>query len=52
MCVFRYYAVTLPALVLGTLTGALFCDKISEEWYRRIVLVLLLLLGAFMVYRA
>jgi uncharacterized membrane protein YfcA len=52
MCVFRYYAVTLPALVLGTLTGALFCDKISEGWYRRIVLVLLLLLGAFMVYRA
>jgi uncharacterized membrane protein YfcA len=50
--VLRYYVISLPALTLGTYGGSYFYGKISEEWYRRIMLILLACLGAFMLYRA
>jgi len=50
--VIRYFVVSLPFLVLGTFTGSLFYGKIQEEHYKKMILVLLALLGAFMIYRA
>jgi uncharacterized membrane protein YfcA len=50
--VLRFYVISLPALTLGTYGGSYFYGKISEEWYRRIMLILLACLGAFMLYRA
>lgn len=51
IAVLRYFGMTLPALLFGTLVGALLGSKISEERYRRVLFVLLFLLGVFMVYR-
>lgn len=50
--VLRFYLISLPVLILGTYGGSYCYGKISEEWYRRIMLILLALLGAFMLYRA
>lgn len=50
--VLRFYVIALPALALGTYGGSYFYGKIGEEWYRRVMLILLACLGAFMLYRA
>lgn len=50
--VFRFFLVSLPLLFLGTYAGSLFYGRIREEYYKRIVLVLLALLGVLMIYRA
>ena len=50
--ILRFYVISLPALTLGTYGGSYFYGKISEEWYRRVVLIFLAFLGAFMLYRA
>lgn len=42
-----YFLWSLPALVLGILIGQFFYKKATEEFYRKIVLVILLLLGVF-----
>jgi len=52
VAVLRFYVICLPALTLGTYGGSYFYGKISEEWYRRIMLILLTFLGGFMLYRA
>jgi uncharacterized membrane protein YfcA len=39
-------------LVLGTLMGSLVYGKIPDEHYKKLILVLLTFLGAFMIYRA
>lgn len=49
--VIRYYGVALPVLLLGTYFGSLFYGSIKEEHYRRVILILLALLGIFMIYR-
>ena len=49
--VLRFYRVSLPMLILGTYVGSLFYGMIREETYRRVMLVLLGFLGAFMIYR-
>lgn len=50
--VFRCFLVSMPFLFLGTYAGSLFYGRIREADYKRVVLVLLALLGVFMVYRA
>ena len=50
--VLRFYVIALPALTLGTYGGSYFYGRISEEWYRRVMLILLACLGTFMLYRA
>jgi uncharacterized membrane protein YfcA len=50
--VFRFFLISLPFLFLGTYTGSLFYGRIQEAYYKRILLVLLALLGMFMIYRA
>jgi uncharacterized membrane protein YfcA len=50
--VFRFFLVSLPLLCLGTYTGSLFYGRIKEAEYKRVVLILLALLGVFMIYRA
>jgi uncharacterized membrane protein YfcA len=49
--VIRYYGVALPVLLVGTYLGSLFYGSIQEEHYRKVILILLALLGAFMIYR-
>jgi len=50
--VIRYFALSLPFLVLGTYTGSFFYGMIAEESYKRILLSLLFALGIFMIYRS
>lgn len=45
-----YFIISLPALVLGTYIGSFFYGRIGEKTYKRIMFVLLALLGAFLVY--
>jgi uncharacterized membrane protein YfcA len=51
LAVIRYYGVSLPVLLVGTYFGSLFYGSIKEEHYRKVILILLALLGAFMIYR-
>lgn len=50
--VLKYYGVSFPALLLGTYVGALCYGRISDVQYKKVMFVLLGLLGAFMMYRA
>jgi uncharacterized membrane protein YfcA len=50
--VLRFYAVSLPVLVLGTYLGSLLYGIMKEAHYRGLVFVLLGFLGLFMIYRA
>ena len=50
--VIRYFLVSVPFLVLGTLMGSLVYGKIPDGHYKKLILVLLAFLGAFMIYRA
>ncbi len=50
--VLRFYAVSLPVLVLGTYLGSLLYGIIREEHYKKLVFILLGFLGLFMIYRA
>lgn len=52
LAVLRFFMVSLPILIVGTYVGSFFYGKVHEEGYRRIVLILLALLGGFMIYRA
>lgn len=50
--VLRFYGCALPVLLIGTYLGSLFYGRISENHYRKLMLILLGLLGALMIYRA
>ncbi|RLB16934.1 MAG: sulfite exporter TauE/SafE family protein [Deltaproteobacteria bacterium] len=50
--VLKYFGVSLPALVFGTYVGSLCYGKISDVQYRKVMFVLLGLLGAFLIYRS
>lgn len=50
--VFRFFLVSLPLLFLGTYAGSLSYGRIKEEEYKRVILILLALLGVFIIYRA
>ena len=52
LTVLCFFVVSLPMLILGTYVGSFFYGKIKEEDYKRIMLILLGFLGAFMIYRA
>jgi uncharacterized membrane protein YfcA len=49
--VLRLYGISLPALILGAYIGTVIYGMISEEDYKKMMLVLLFFLGAFMIYR-
>lgn len=49
--VLKFFMISLPALVLGTYSGSYFYGMIKEEWYKRILLILLAFLGIFMIYK-
>jgi uncharacterized membrane protein YfcA len=50
--VIKFFVLSLPAVVVGTLTGSHFYGMVREEGYRRIILIFLGFLGVFTVYRA
>jgi len=50
--VLKYFGVSLPALFLGTYAGSLFYGRINDTQYKKIMFVLLGLLGVFMAYQA
>ena len=45
-----YFLISLPALVLGTYFGSFFYGRIGDQAYKRIMFVLLALMGAFLIY--
>jgi uncharacterized protein len=45
-----YFVVSMPALILGTYFGSFFYGRISERSYKKIMFVILALLGAFLIY--
>ena len=49
--VLKYFGVSFPALLCGTLVGALFYGRINDVQYRKVMFVLLGLLGALMIFR-
>lgn len=50
--VVKFYLAALPALTLGTITGSYLYGFVKEEFYTKILLVMLLLLGGFMIFQA
>lgn len=50
--VVRLFAAGLPLLFLGTYIGGLYCGRITETAYRRILLLLLAGMGILMIFRA
>ena len=52
MTVLRFYAVAVPALILGTFAGSLLYGSIKDENYKKVMLILLAFLGVFMICRA
>jgi uncharacterized membrane protein YfcA len=52
LAVLRFFIVALPLLITGTYVGSFFYGKVHEQGYRRIMLILVALLGGFMMYRA
>ena len=49
--VLRYLLVSVPAIVLGTCAGSFFYGRIDDRTYKKIMLVLLALLGVFLIYK-
>ncbi len=47
-----YFLVSLPMLILGTYVGVLFYGRIKEQFYKKIMLILLAILGTLMIYRS
>ena len=49
--VLKYFFISLPIFALGTYIGSHFYWTISEKSYKRIILILLNLLGFFIIYK-
>jgi len=49
MPVLWYFLISMPGLVLGTFLGSFFYGRIDEKTYKRVILILLALLGAFLI---
>lgn len=49
LAVIRFYGVSLPVLILGTYVGSYFYGMIGEQWYRRVMFILLACLGSFII---
>jgi uncharacterized protein len=45
-----YFLISMPALILGTYCGSFFYGRIAEKTYKKIMFILLALLGAFLIY--
>jgi len=52
LTVLKYFGVSLPALFLGTFVGSLFYGRIDDVQFRKVMFILLGLMGAFMIYRS
>ncbi len=50
--VLKLYALSLPVLLAGTFLGSMLYGRLPEEQYRKLMLVLLGLLGIFLLLRA
>jgi uncharacterized membrane protein YfcA len=50
--VLRYFLASLLPLFVGAYTGSFLYGKIGEKEYKKIMLMLLAILGGFMIYRA
>jgi uncharacterized protein len=50
MPVLWYFLISMPALTIGTYFGSFFYGRLSETTYKRIMFILLALLGAFLIY--
>jgi hypothetical protein len=50
--ILKLFFVSVPAMILGTYAGAFVYTKVGEQNYKRIILLLIALLGVFQIYRA
>ena len=50
MPVLWYFLISMPALILGTYVGSFFYGRIGDQTYKKIMFILLALLGAFLIY--
>jgi len=50
--VLRYFVVSVPFLIAGTYVGSFFYGMIEESVYKKILFILLAILGAFMIFKA
>ena len=50
--ILKLFSVSVPAMILGTYAGSFVYGKVGEHDYKRIILLLIALLGAFQIYRA
>ena len=50
--ILKLFFVSVPAMIFGTYTGSFLYAKVGEQDYRRIILLLIALLGLFQIYRA
>ena len=50
--VLKYFGISLPALFIGIYVGALCYGKINDVQYKKVMFILLGLLGAFLIYRS
>ncbi len=52
VAVLRFYGVSLILLILGTYVGSHFYGMIGEQWYKRVMFIVLAFLGTFMIHKA
>jgi uncharacterized membrane protein YfcA len=50
--ILKLFLVSVPAMILGTYAGSFVYGKVGEKDYRRIILLIIALLGVFQIYRA
>lgn len=49
MPVLRYFLISVPALILGTYVGSFFYGRINDQTYKKVMLILIAVLGAFLI---
>ena len=50
--ILKLFFISVPAMILGTYAGSFVYNKVGEQDYKRIILLLIALLGLFQIYRA
>jgi uncharacterized membrane protein YfcA len=50
--ILRFFVISLPTLIFGTYIGSYCYGMIGEQWYRKVMFILLAFLGVFMISKA
>jgi uncharacterized membrane protein YfcA len=52
MTVLKYFLIALPVLTLGTFVGSYLYGLVKEESYKKMIFILLAVLGSMTIYKA